>query len=41
MDTAPTPVQDAADSPTPITKNADLSIDPDEVPSSFPWELRA
>jgi len=41
MDTAPTPVQDASDAPTPITKNADLSVDPDEVPSSFPWELRA
>jgi len=40
MDTAPTPVQ-SDNQPTPITKNADLSVDPDEVPSSFPWELRA
>jgi cell division transport system ATP-binding protein len=42
MDTAPTPVQDdTAQTPTPITKKVDLSVDPDEVPSSFPWELRA
>jgi len=40
MDTAPTPVQ-SDDKPTPINKNADASVDPDEVPSSFPWELRA
>jgi len=41
-DTAPIPVQsDEGAVATPIRKNVDLSVDPDEVPSSFPWELRA
>jgi cell division transport system ATP-binding protein len=41
-DTAPIPVQsDEGAVATPIRTNVDLSVDPDEVPSSFPWELRA
>lgn len=42
MDTAPTPVQESEGAiPTPIREKVDLSVDPDEVPHAFPWELRA
>lgn len=42
LDTAPTPVAQATGAiTTPITAKVDLSIDPDEQPNSFPWELRA
>lgn len=42
LDTAPTPVAQATGAiTTPITAKVDLSVDPDEQPNSFPWELRA
>ena len=42
-DTAPIPVVDEREAvePTPIKKKLDLSVDPDEIPEPFPWELRA
>ena len=41
-DTAPTPVQrEHGATMTGIREKVDLSADPDEVPTAFPWELRA
>ena len=42
LDTAPTPVADPSGAiTTPIGAKIDLSVDPDEQPRAFPWELRA
>jgi cell division transport system ATP-binding protein len=42
-DTAPIPVvaDDRVAEPTPLRPKLDLSVDPDEIPEQFPWELRA
>lgn len=41
-DTAPIPVvSETMAEPTPLRRPLDLSVDPDEVPEAFPWELRA
>lgn len=41
-DTAPIPVvSETMAEPTPLRRTLDLSVDPDEVPEAFPWELRA
>jgi cell division transport system ATP-binding protein len=42
-DTAPIAVvgEPEVAEPTPLMKKLDLSVDPDEIPEQFPWELRA
>jgi cell division transport system ATP-binding protein len=42
-DTAPISVVSESQmaEPTPLRAKLDLSIDPDEIPEQFPWELRA
>jgi cell division transport system ATP-binding protein len=42
-DTAPIPVvtETPMAEPTPLRQKLDLSVDPDEIPEAFPWELRA
>lgn len=42
-DTAPIPVvtDTPMAEPTPLRPKLDLSVDPDEIPEAFPWELRA
>jgi cell division transport system ATP-binding protein len=42
-DTAPIPVvtETPMAEPSPLRQKLDLSVDPDEIPEAFPWELRA